>query len=263
MNDKNDRTLMQNISYGWNSTTKAIKDFLEKYDAEAWPAFFVFLIVVTLGMILNFIAFRPIIGERPAAVISGVFEFAIVAWKIKTNRKKNNVSQNETANWATWISVALAITMLTVNLFRIGEAKFETVAYIIVGITASIQVIFYLVFDQQDPDKKMKRDFSQDARGLVRENQKATNVITRTETRMKIVRKIATELQRLNVEYSDLPTEQREHLLEIARKELLDQYAAGDAEVDNATAGLVDLNNDGKIGNQPINVPSYNPFQER
>lgn len=258
----NNKSITENANENFRLGMKNFRKFLDEYDAQAWPAFFVFLVVITLGMVLNYFGFYPIVGVLPALVISGVFESAIVAWKMTCNRKRNDATQNQLANWATWLSVALAIIMLTVNLFRIGGDKnFESLAYIIVGLAASIQVIFYLWFDQADPDKKMSREWVQSGREITREDRNADGVLLRTESRMKIIRKIATDLARLQNDYRDLPTMQLEYLLEEARKKLLDQYANGDADINNATSGLSDINGDGKIGQEQIS--KERPSKER
>ena len=51
--------LRDNINQAWNGFVK----WLDAHDAASWPAFFVFLGVVTLGMVMNYIAFLPVIGS--------------------------------------------------------------------------------------------------------------------------------------------------------------------------------------------------------
>lgn len=223
--------------------------FLDEYDAQSWPAFGVFFSVITLGMYMNFMGFRIVIGDFPAVMISLFFESAILAWKMTGNRKRNDAKQNQLSNTATWLSVLLAVAMLIVNLMRVGgEEQFDNIAYSIVGAAAMVQVIFYLFWDQANPDKKMNREHLQSERELNRKEHNANNVIGEVEADMKIVRKIATELNRLAKDYSDLPVEQLEYLLEEARTRLLNQYAKGKHDIEKATRGLADKNKDGKIG---------------
>lgn len=223
--------------------------FLDEYDAEGWPAFGVFFAVVTLGMFMAFQGFRGVVGDFPAALISLFFEAAILAWKMTTNRKRNDAHQNDISNWATWLSVITAVAMLVVNLFRVGGSQgFESIAYIIVGIAASVQVVAYLLFTQADPDKQMAREHSQAGRELSRKQIKAKNVIGELESDVGIIRYIVQELQRIADESIDLPIAQREYLLEAARKKLLAQYAEGKDDIARATRGLADLNKDGHIG---------------
>lgn len=246
---------MSNKSYtdeikdGILSKWKMIQDFADEHDFQSMPAFLIFFAVITVGMIFNVEAFQSVVGRFASVSIAVFFEVSILAWKSVTSRKRNDAKQNQLSYWALWLSVILAISMLTVNLFRIGgEKTFEYIAYAIVGIAATVQVVFYLLFDQANPDKKMIRQFSQEDRDILRGNQEADGVILRTESRMKIVRKIATELRRLQNEFSDLPQVQLEYLLENARKELLSQYARGDQSIDKETNGLADVNGDGVIG---------------
>jgi len=204
-------------------------------------------------MVLNYIAFKEIIGDLPAMVISGLFEVAIIAWKFTTSRRKNDAKQNQLATWAVWLSVALAVTMLFVNLFRVGgDTHFETLAYSIVGIAAIVQVVFYLMYDGANPDKKMVREHAQAQRELARKRSNARNVVEEVEADMQIVRYIRDELNALAKTNSDLPTPQLEYLLENARQKLLAEYAGGKADVANATKGFADLDGDGKIGNKPV-----------
>ena len=255
------KSYFQEAKENARDTWKGFIKFLDQYDAEGWPAFGVFFAVVSLGMVMAFQGFRDVVGDFPAAMISLFFEAAILACKMTTNRKRNDAHQNDISNWATWLSVITAVGMLVVNLFRVGgQAGFESIAYIIVGVAASIQVVAYLLFTQADPDKQMAREHSQAGRELSRKQVKAKNVIGELETDVQIIRYIVTELQRIANESLDLPNSTREYLLEAARTKLLAQYASGKDDIARATAGLADLNKDGRIGEgKPRIVPREMP----
>ena len=249
--------LRDNINRAWDSFVK----WLDTHDAASWPAFFVFLGVVTLGMVMNYIAFLPVIGALPALIVSILFEVAIVAWKFTSNRRRNDKKQNQLSVGATWVSVALAISMLVVNLFRIGgEENFNMLAYGIVGAAACAQVVFFLLFDNANPDKKMEREHNQGKRGILRKTRNANYVIGDAEADLRIVRYIATELRKLRGEFSDLPTGQLEVILNRARLKLLSEYSAG-KDVAEATEGLADPNGDGIIG-APKPIHSTLPIVE-
>ena len=254
--------LKDNIQNFW----KGFMKWLDDHDSDGWPVLLVFFAVVTLGMYMSFDAFRLVVGDIPALLISVFFEASILAWKVTGSRKRNDAHQNQLANWATWLSVFLAVGMLIVNLFRVGGNKnFENIAYIIVGVAACTQVVFYLLFDQANPDKQMAREHSQANRELTRKQVKAKNVIGELESDVQIIRFIVQELQRISRESADLPMAQREYLLEAARKKLLAQYAEGKDDIDEATRGLADLNKDGRIGERPVQklpreMPREMPF---
>lgn len=235
-----------------------VRKWLDDRDSEGWAAFAVFFAVITLGMYMNFVAFRGVIGDIPALMISLLFESSILAWKITSNRRRNDARQNRYTNWATWLSVLLAVGMLVVNMFRVGgETNFEYTAYIIVGVAALVQVLFYLFFSQADQDRQLIREHNQMGRELTRKQVKARNVIGELETDVQIIRYIVQELQRIDTESSDLPLAQREYLLEAARQKLLAQYAGGKTDVSRATAGLADLNKDGFISMEPAKKPVF------
>jgi hypothetical protein len=244
--------LKDNINRAWNGFVK----WMDEHDAASWPAFFVFLGVVTLGMIMNYIAFLPVIGPVPALTVSLLFETAIVSWKFTSNRRRNDAKQNQLSVWATWVSVVLAIGMLIVNLFRIGGDNFDNLAYAIVGAAACAQVVFFLLFDNANPDKSMEREHNQGQRGILRKERHANFVIGDAAADLKIVRYIANELRKLQNEFSDLPTGQLEVILNRARLKLLAEYAEGKEDVAEATKGLADLNGDGRIGDQPTEPPT-------
>lgn len=256
MNKSYTEQARDNLKNTWNG----FMTWLDKKDAASWPAFFVFLGVVTLGMVLNYFAFLPVIGQLPALIVSLLFEVAIVAWKFTSNRRRNDKKQDQLSVWATWVSVILAISMLVVNLFRVGGTEnFNTLAYIIVGTAACAQVVFFLLFDNANPDKSMERDHHQEQRSITRKERNANYVIGDAAADLKIVRYIANELRKLQNEFSDLPQGQLEVVLNRARLKLLAEYAAGKEDVAEETKKLVDLNRDGMIGDVPITQPTFKP----
>lgn len=239
-----------------------IKSFLDRYDAESWPAFGVFFAVITLGMFMSYQAFQFVVGVVPAALISLFFEASILAWKMTGNRKRNDAKQNQLSNTATWLSVTAAVSMLVVNLFRVGGSEgFENLAYIIVGVAALIQVVFYLLFSQADQDQRMVRDHNQQGRELVRKKRLSENVIGELEGDFEIIRFITQKLQILKNESADLPLAVRENLLENARKKLLAQFAEGKEDIEIATASLADIDGDGEIGKSAPKVTPVNVFK--
>lgn len=235
------------------STYVGFIKWLDEHDSQSWPAFGIFLAVITVGLYFNVDAFAPVVGMVAAVGIGVFFEAAIIAWKATTSRKRNDAKQNQIAYWALWLSVLLALAMLVVNLFRIGgEQGFETTAYIIVGVAATVQVVGYLVYDQSNPDKTMTRDHSQNERDILRKDRHADYVIAEVRADARIIQRIGNELNSIRMEFQNLPTELLEPLLETARKKLLKDYANGSETVEKATRNMADINKDGLIGSKPI-----------
>lgn len=246
------------MSQSWN-------DFVNKYDLGSLPAFGIFFVVVTLGMILNFLAMRRAIGDLSAGLVSCLFEFGILGWKWTSNRKQNNDTQAQIIEVATWISVGLAVAMLVINLFRTTIEKaitadvgsgatmngWEVTAYIVIGLAALVHIVAYLLFDSNDADKQYKRENKRKDNDIRQRGQRADDTIRQTESDLRIIQKITVELNRLRELYSTLPNDQLEIVLENSRVELLDQYQASEL-VKKATAALPDLNKDNMIGSVPI-----------
>jgi len=245
----------KSVTEEWKDNIRKAREnfmlWLDEHDAASWPAFFVFFTVITLGMLLNFMGFQPVFGMIAALAISGMFEAAIISWKLTSNRKRNDAKQNQLASWATWLSVGLSITMLIINLFRIGGEWFSPIAYGIVGAAAVVQVVFYIMYDNSNPDKALGREHSQAERVVIRKRQHADDVIAETEAELQIVRKIANELLQLRNDFADLPTEELEYVLEEARSKLLSQYSKGNRKIEVRTRHLSDINKDGVVGRQP------------
>lgn len=245
----------------------SIAKFMEDYDVESWPMFLIFVVVVTLGMSLNFIAMRKTIGDMPALLVSGLFEFGILGWKWGGNRKRNNDIQKETIQYATWASVGLAVAMLVINLFRATIEKsvsveltpatsfngWEISAYITIGIAALTHVIAYLRFDNNDDVKEYNRRNKSTQNAIAQRSHEADDVIANTQADLKIIDKIQTELGKLAVDYKHLPIKQLEIVLENARQALLAQYKASPLVI-AATAGIADLNKDDVIGEPESNT---------
>lgn len=244
----------------------SIGSVADKYDIGALPAFLIFLVVVTLGMIMNFIAMRPVIGDTPALLVSGLFEFGILGWKWTSSRRRNNDEQDELVNWATWVSVLLAVGMLVINLFRTTieqSMKAEPVAgvtfngwqiaaYITIGLAALAHIVFYLFFDHADTDKANARKNQRSQAKIEQRNKEADHLVANADADLKILEKITVELGKLRTQYEGkLPHEKLEIVLENARQALLVQYQASDL-VKVATEGLADLDHSGAIGDEPI-----------
>lgn len=261
--------LLQRFKNGWNG-------FTEHYDLGALPAFLIFLVVVTLGMFLNYLAMRGVIGEIPALLVSGLFEFGILAWKWTSARNRNNDDQDEVVNWATGISVALAMIMLVINLFRttiensikvepaagVSFNGWQVAAYITIGLAALTHVIAYLVFDHADTDKKYARQNKRSQNEIAQRSRVANDAILNARADLDIIQKITQDLTDLRSQYTGLPHAQLETVLENARQALLVQYKAS-ALVEAATAALPDIDNSGAVGDEPVSERrSDNRFQD-
>jgi uncharacterized membrane protein YiaA len=273
MNNKFETTIMQDIQKSWS-------DFVAHYDLGALPAFLIFLIVVTLGMILNYLSMRAAIGPTAAMLVSGLFEFGILGWKWTSSRKRNNDKQNSLVNAATWLSVLLAVGMLVINLFRTTIEQslkaelapgatfngWQIAAYITIGFAALVHIVFYLLFDQNDTDKEYARQNKRSQNEISQRSRQADDLIANAEADLNIIEKITVELEKLRVKFKSLPHAQLETVLENARQALLVQYKAS-ALVDAATAALPDIDHSGSVGDDPVSrrpavwVPDEEEFQ--
>lgn len=245
---------MSNKGYGeeakdwFNKVRSGIVKWLDDHDSQTWPAFLLFFIVVTAGMIFNVDAFSPVVGFIPSVAIGGFFEYAILAWKLTTNRTRNDAKQSQIAYAALWLSVVLALAMLVVNMFRIGgEQGFEIIAYTIVGITAGVQLVGFLLYDGADPDKAMNRDHSQNQRGSLRKRREADQKISELEDDARILEMVGDKVSEVRRKYAHLPPELLEPLLKKTTDTLLAGYEVS-PNVQNQAAQMADVNKDGKIG---------------
>jgi len=244
--------------------TIRISKWASQFDFGSWPAFLMFMVVTTLGVMLNYLVMSDIVGKISALLVALLFEAGIISWKLTSWRKKNSDAQDEIANASTWISVVLATAMLIVNLFRaeiqslqlVASDKLEfdgwtVAAFSIIGIAALVHVVSYLLFDGNDEDKSNARKNVREQRKLTQQKVEAANALANTEQKLKIVELIANELDRLQKKYAHLPNEQLEFVLEEARQNMLAMYNAT-KEVDEKTKALADVNGDGKIANTPV-----------
>lgn len=237
------------LSRFFGGIAAGVHHFYIAYDMEAWPAFLMFLVVVTLGMGMNFLVMRNIVGDFLAIMVSVLFEAGILAWKVQSWRRKNNDAQDEITSAATWGSVGLAVLMLVVNLFRVrgDNTGLMWTGNTIIGAAALIHVVAYLSFDQKDTDRAFNRTAARDSARVRQAQQSSAHTIDTLKADMAVIRLISTELHRISLENQDLPPEMREPVLEAARRKLLEQYHASD-NVDRETAPMSDLNGDGVIG---------------
>ncbi len=256
----NTKKVSEQIRDSWNN-------FTTRYDFGALPAFMIFLVVVTLGMLLNYISMRATIGQPAALLVSGLFEFGILGWKWTSGRKRNNDKQIELVNWATWLSVLLAVFMLVINLFRTTIEQsvkaelspgatfngWQIAAYITIGLAALVHIVFYLSFDQNDTDKEYARKNKRSENEIRQRSRLADDLIKNTDADLNIIEKITVELEKLRVRYQKLPHAQLEGVLEDARQALLKEYAASPLVV-AATAGIPDLDHSGAVGDEPVMI---------
>lgn len=218
-----------------------IAKFSEDYDIASTPSFFIFMVVVTAGMTVNYYYLAPKVGTLEAFAISMMFEIGIFAWKLQGHRVRNSAAQAQVVTWGIWTSTALAFLMLVSSLterFYWGW---------IVAVAAAVHVVCFLIFDQNDEIRNNKRKNRMAMEGIGQKNINAENAIKEAEADLKIIDKITTELSRLHKQYGHLPVGELEFVLEAYRSRLLAEYKASET-VRNATKGLSDINKDGVVG---------------
>lgn len=228
-----------------NEAIQKFSRFMDNYDMASMPAFFLFMIVITAGMTINYFSLTA--KELPpleSFAISLLFEIGIAAWKFQGHRVKNSKAQMDAVNVALWVSVILAGAMLVASL----TGKFEWGW--IVAAAAVAHVVFYLIFDANDDIRKNRRENKSAENRLFQKNITVDNAIREAETDLKIINKITNELGRLRRENASLPNAELEFVLEATRNRLLKEYNASE-NVQAATSGLADINQDGRIGNLP------------
>lgn len=254
--------LFSSVREVFGNITKSAKKFSEDYDIASTPSFFIFMVVVTAGLTVNYYYLAPKVGNIEAAAISLMFEVGIFAWKLQGHRIRNSAAQAQIVNWATWISTGLAFAMLVSSLT-------ERIAWgWIVAIAALVHVVAFLIFDQNDTVRNNRRDNQSAMESINQREIQANNAIKEAEADLKIIHKITAELTRLRKEYNHLPVNELEFVLETTRTRLLKEYKAS-AGVDNATKSQADVNGDGRIGNRQqvvsfaADVKDYTPEVER
>jgi len=241
MNKKLSTKFADSIRDAVLSMRNRAKEFLDEYDIASAPSFFIFMVVITAGLTVNYYFLAPQVGAVEAIAISLLFEIGIFAWKLQGHRIKNSEAQAEIVNWCTWISTALAFAMLVASLTqRINWGW-------VVACAAMTHAVGFLLFDQNDVIRTNKRKNRMAFERIGQKEIDSTNAISEAEADLKIIHKIISELERLGAQYRHLPAEQLEFVLEETRKRLLKEYQAGQG-VDDATKGLSDINKDGVIG---------------
>lgn len=245
MNKTITQKLSESIQNAWRGVRTTISRFADEYDIASTPSFFIFMAVVTAGVIINFMFLRKEVGDIEAGAISALFEIGIFAWKVQGHRVKNSVSQQQIVNVATWMSTLLALLMLVASLtqrFAWGP--------IVVG-AALVHIVGYLLFDQNDVIRANKRLNKMEDEYIVQKNIQSDHAINKAEADLRIIHKITAELTRLRREYSHLPVNELEFVLEETRKRLLREYNAS-GSVDDATRGQSDVNGDNMVGGVSI-----------
>lgn len=237
----------------------AVKGFFQKirsaaddFDVASFPAFLIFMVVVTAGMTVNYFSLIAK-GVKPleAFAISMLFEAGIAAWKFQGHRVKNSKAQMDAVNIALWVSVALAGCMLVASLTNAFGWGW------IVALSAVGHVVFYLIFDANDEIRKNRRDNKSAENRIEQKKITTDNAIREAEADLKIIQKITSEIDRLRHQFGHLPVKELEFILNATRNRLLEEYKAS-VNVQNATKSLADVDGDGLIGDDPIpvNIPA-------
>lgn len=233
----------------------AVKGFFQKirsaaddFDVASFPAFLIFMVVVTAGMTVNYFSLTAKgIPLLEAFAVSMLFEAGIAAWKFQGHRVKNSKAQMDAVNIALWVSVALAGCMLIASLTNAFGWGW------IVALAAVAHVIFYLIFDANDEIRKNRRDNKSAENRIEQKKITTDNAIREAEEDLKIIQKITSEISRLREDFGNLPVGELEFILNATRDRLLEEYKAS-ANVQDATRNLADVNGDGRIGDVPIPV---------
>lgn len=243
----------ENIRGALNTIRVSLSRFSDEYDIASTPSFFIFMAVVTAGVVINYLYLSQQVGSVEAAAISALFEIGIFAWKVQGHRVKNSIAQQQIVNAATWLSTLLALLMLIASLTE----RFEW-GPVVVG-AALVHIVGYLLFDQNDVIRANKRSNKMEDEDIVQKNIQSDHAIKKAEADLRIIHKITAELTRLRREYSHLPVNELEFVLEETRTRLLKEYKAS-GSVDEATKAQSDVNGDNMVGGKSI-VSRQQPIQ--
>jgi len=225
-----------------------IRSVMDDYDVASLPAFLIFMVVVTAGMTVNYFSLiAKGVPPLEAFAVSMLFEAGIAAWKFQGHRIKNSKAQMDAVNVALWVSVTLAGLMLVASLTNAFDWGW------IVAFAAVAHVVFYLIFDANDDIRKNRRDNKSAENRIEQKNITTDNAIREAAADLKIIEKITSEINRLRNDFGHLPVRELEFILNATRDRLLAEYNAS-VNVQNATKSLADMNGDGKVVDEPIQV---------
>lgn len=180
---------------------------------QHFPAFIMFVVVLTAASLLNYQTMSGTVGEIAAVTIAGFFGFGVLAWHIVENRTDDSRYQEDVAKSAKWINAGLDATLLVINLFRedtsaqlvAGITTWDAAAYLIIGLSAVTHVVCFLLWSQADPRKALQKRSERDLNEIAIKRQASEISIQSAEAELKAIRYVTDEEIRLRHEYADLP----------------------------------------------------------
>lgn len=241
------------------SVIDALKEGLKDIDAQSWPGVFMFLALIAVESTANIIASLPDFGWIVAILVGLLFGVFMACWHIITERTKNSVKQQSTAEWLVYITAGAAIFLLVVNLIRLSSggdvdwsiainslyptAKdvggWDIAAVGIVGISFTAHLIGYLTWHDADNYRKSKRDHSGKMNEINDQELKAKRSLRVAEVRLLALDAELTKTNALSEQYKHLPASALKSIIEEARKEIREAFEK---------KHKVDLDGDGHIG---------------
>lgn len=204
-----------------------VKAFVKIIDVRSWPAFFMFLIVLTAAGGLNYIGLLPIVGEYTfvAVAIAAFFGIGVLSWHIVESRTDDSEDQELVAQVVKWTNAVLDGILLIVNLFRADGGNGDIIAFIIIGLSAASHVVGYLMWTQFDEGREIRRQGERGLKSVSRKRQSADNVIAEAEAELSLHKWVMDEERRLRTAYKELPAEQVNGIVSRMRNDAYAKFA--------------------------------------
>jgi hypothetical protein len=209
-----------------------IKIFIKKIDPKSWPAFIMFLIVLTAAGALNYVSMSPVVGEFGAVCIALFFGVGVLSWHIVASRTDDSKYQEDTAIAVKWINVILDGILLVLNLFRadlhlthVGSLSlWDALAYCVIGISAASHVVGFLLWTDHDEKRKINREHERDLAEVFRREKKVEAATSGAEARLKAIKFAEDEEKRLRQQYADVPNPQLEQIIRNMKRIALREF---------------------------------------
>lgn len=200
----------------WETARQWIGKTYKEIDPTSWPAFFMFAVVLAAAGSINYSEMAKIVDPFSALGIASLFGIGVLAWHIVESRTDDSKFQEDVAQIAKWMNVALDGILLVINLFRaeLATQQYDIAAFVIIGISATSHVVCYLLWTQNDPRRINRKELERGLSEVKQRGERSIIQIKKTEERLSKLKWIVDEKQRLHQEYDGvLPPEQVNKLI--------------------------------------------------
>jgi hypothetical protein len=223
------------------SIWEALKNGLKAIDVHAWPAFIMFLLLVGTETTANIISSVQDFGLIVALFIGVLFGVFLAGWHIVSERPLNSVRQQSISHAMTGLTTGGAILLLIVNLIRLSSngninlttsllptttsiGGWDVVAIIIIGTMFAAHLIGYQLWHSADDIRKMKREHNQELGKVIQKQNSINLAIKSSEAELKSIEAELNSVNDLKTQYSHLPSELLDPILEEARNKVRAEF---------------------------------------